>query len=462
MTVLYCKAPRLVVAGLKGDSGKSLVSLGLVRALRDRGKSVAPFKKGPDFIDAAWLEAAAASPCRNLDTFMMSPDVIKGSFARGSLAADIAVVEGNRGLFDGMDSAGSHSTAELAKIIGSPVILVVEVTKTTRTVAALVKGCQAMDPDLTIAGVILNRVGTKRQEAVIREAIALETGLPVLGALPRLEFQHLPSRHLGLVTAMEHPDVERALSAVETAVSKHVDLDQILALCASHLKEIKVSVEATDPVPLRRTVRVGVLRDKAFSFYYPENLEALEGLGAELIYISPLEDAEFPEVDGLYAGGGFPEVHAERLSLNRSFKEALLTRVDEGLPVWAECGGLMYLSRSICVDGSAYPMVGALPIDVEHTKKPKGHGYVRAVVEQSNPFMKENTAISGHEFHYSRLLTDPEKLATVMRLEKGRGIGNRRDGIRYRSAIASYTHIHALGTPSWADGVINAVRGGTR
>ncbi|MDJ0763335.1 MAG: cobyrinate a,c-diamide synthase [Myxococcota bacterium] len=462
--------PRLVVAGLAGDTGKSLVSLGLVRALRTRGLAVSPFKKGPDFIDAAWLGAAADVPGRNLDTFLMHRDAIMASLKKASAGTDIAVIEGNRGLYDGMDAVGSHSTAELAKLIGAPVLLVVNATKTTRTVAALVKGCQVLDPNVPIVGVVLNRIGTKRQEKVIREAIRRETGLPVVGAIPKLDAQHLPSRHLGLVTAMEHGDLQSALGAIEGAVMQHVDVAAVLALANSasgvadandvynDLVKTRTPPASNGPKP---RVRIGVLRDEAFSFYYPENLEALEASGAELQSISPVRDHTLPHIDALYAGGGFPEVHAEKLSANQPLRGAIKKRVAEGLPVWAECGGLMYLAASLLQAGTPYPMVGALPIAVEQQRRPQGHGYVQATVDRKNPFLDPGTALKGHEFHYSRLKASAEQLPTVLELERGTGIGGGRDGICQGNVVAMYTHLHALGTPEWAPGMVRACTGAT-
>jgi cobyrinic acid a,c-diamide synthase len=452
--------PRAVVAGLSGDAGKSLVTLGLARALRARGLRVAPFKKGPDFIDAAWLGAAAGAPGRNLDTYLMSPPAIAGSLAkaaRGPAPADLALVEGNRGLFDGFDARGSHSTAQLAKLIGAPVLLVVSAAKVTRTVAALVLGCRALDPELPLAGVILNRVANGRQERVIRQAIADDVGVPVLGAIPRLDSEHLPSRHLGLVCAAEHPAREAALDGLAEAISQHVDVEAVRAVAAG----AGSLPAAVLPEPRRacgRPVRIGVLRDAAFSFYYPENLEALEAAGAELVFVSPLDDPELPAIDALYAGGGFPEEHAARLAANASLRDALAKAVAAGLPVWAECGGLMYLSRGLVRDGATYPMVGALPIVVEHTGRPQGHGYVAARVDAENPFLPAGTRFTGHEFHYSRL-SNPPRVDTVLALERGVGVGQGRDGLRVGNVVATYTHLHALGVPEWAASLVQAARG---
>lgn len=455
------KLPRLVIAGLAGDTGKTLVSLGVAGSLVKRGLRVAPFKKGPDFIDAQWLGKAAGIPAHNLDTYLMPAEAIIGSLAKAGRGADVAVVEGNRGLFDGMDAKGSHSTAQLAKLMGAPIVLVIDTTKVTRTVAAQVLGCQALDPDINLAGVILNRVGTARQEALIREAVTGETGVPVLGAIPRLTAEHLPSRHLGLVTAVEHPVAEEAMNEVARVIEEYVDMAALIELAqsASPISSAEVS-QATSAILPEPKVRVGVLRDKAFSFYYPENLEALEAAGAELVALSPISDSELPALDGLYAGGGFPEVFASELAANDSFRQALAKRVDEGLPVWAECGGLMYLSRALVKNGTEYPMCGALPIVVEQTARPQGHGYVKARVDGANPFFAEGTPLTGHEFHYSRLIDRDESMETVFEIERGVGVGGGRDGIRSGSVVAGYTHLHALGSPGWAEGLVRAASGG--
>jgi cobyrinic acid a,c-diamide synthase len=445
--------PRIVVAGLAGDTGKSLVALGLVRAFARSGRRVAPFKNGPDFIDAAWLGAAAGAPGRNLDTWLMSPVAVAGSLRRAARGADLALVEGKRGLFDGVDERGSHSTAQLAKLLGAPVVLVVNAAKVTRTVSALVLGCRALDPGLDLAGVILNRVGTTRQEDVIRRALAADVGLPVLGAIPRLEGGVLPSRHLGLVCAAEHPEPEAVLEGLADAVARHLDVEAVWAHAAA--AGALPDALAPEPPRARRRVRIGVLRDAAFSFYYPENLEALEGAGAELVFVSPLADRELPSIDALYAGGGFPEEHAAALAANGSLRSALGAAVSAGLPVWAECGGLMYLARALRRDGREHPMVGALPVVVEHTPRPQGHGYAAATVDRPNPFFPLGTRLLGHEFHHSRIAGAPA-VDTALALERGAGLGRGREGLVAGNVVATYLHLHALGTPSWAPSLVQA------
>jgi cobyrinic acid a,c-diamide synthase len=444
-------SPRLTVAGLAGSSGKTLVSLGLARALGERGLVVRTAKKGPDYIDAAWLRAASGADCVNLDTFLMPDDAI-GSGVWGLRGADLILVEGNRGLFDGVDPEGTHSTAELAKRLGSPVVLVVDTTKVTRTAAALVLGCREMDPELHLGGVVLNRVGTSRQESLVRRAIEQTTGVPVIGAIPRLRGDDpLPDRHLGLVTVAEHPRCEGAITRAATAVAEHVELDRVVAL-ARDVAAVELPLMRLDFEQVR--CRIGFFADEAFSFYYPENLECLSKHGAELVAVAPQRDRRLPAVDALYIGGGFPEVHAERLADNRELATDITKLVAAGLPVYAECGGLMYLARELVVDGSSYPMAGVLDLVVEQTTKPRGHGYVLATADRDNPFFETGVELRGHEFHYSHLVAGGDLDRTVLTVERGTGSGDGRDGIVKGRVWASYLHLHALATPRWAEGFL--------
>ncbi len=453
---MHFATPRLVIAGLAGDSGKTLVSLGLARAWRRRGLHVAAFKKGPDYIDAAWLGAAVGGVGRNLDTFLMGGDGVRLAL-RPAAACHVAVVEGNRGLFDGVDAAGSHSTAVLAKQIGAPVVLVVDVAKVTRTVSALVLGCQRLDESVPLAGVILNRVATARQERLITEAVTADTGLPVLGAIPRIAgADPLPSRHLGLLTAAEHPDCEEAIERAAAAVTAGVDVDRLFSIASQ-----AAALDLPELPPRRRgtPVRVAVVRDEAFSFYYPENLEALEAGGAELVTVSALADERIGDVQAIYIGGGFPEVHALKLSRSRAFLRSLQDAAAAGVPVYAECGGLMLLARTLRVGEREVPMAGVLDLAVEQGQRPQGHGYVVASVDVENPFYTVRTPLRGHEFHYSRVTSGADRGGTVLRLERGVGIGGGRDAVVRRGVWASYLHVHATGCPAWADGLLAAARG---
>jgi len=451
--------PRLMVAGLAGDSGKTLFAIGLARALCERGIRVAPYKKGPDYIDASWLGAAAGRPGRTLDTFMIDRPGLGSSLAR-SKDADLILVEGNRGLFDGADTVGSHSTAELAKIIGAPVVLVVDVSKATRTVGAQVLGCREFDRDVELAGVVLNRVATLRQEPLIRTVLEHQVGVEVLGALPRLTATDpLPSRHLGLVTTGEHPTLERTLRTATQLVAGHVNLDRI-RIVAERAGTVELPVAKSPRRGAR--VRIGVGRGQAFSFYYPANLEVLEACGAELTFFSPLSEPRLPDVDAVYFGGGFPEVHANTLSDNQTLRSDVRRAVRDGLPVWAECGGLMYLARELLVQGATYPMAGALDVTVEQTPWPQGHGYVVATVDRKNPYLATGATIRGHEFHYSRATGGRDLERTVLRIERGHGLAGGRDGIVRDNVWASYIHIHALGLRDWAPRFVARIRAAGR
>jgi cobyrinic acid a,c-diamide synthase len=451
--------PRLVVAGLSGDSGKTLVSLALLFLARQAHLEVAAFKKGPDYIDAAWLAWASGRSARNLDTFLMGFPKAVGSFALHALPGGLNLIEGNRGLYDGSDARGTHSTAELAKALGTPVLLVVNATKVTRTLAALVLGCQKLDPEVPMAGVILNQVSGTRHERVLREAIESVTGLPVLGVLPRADTDALlPGRHLGLVTPQEHPQIESLRTNLLALTEGHLDLAGLLGI-AGRAPRLRGHPETGEGLPDGRGLKIGYLKDSAFTFYYPENLEALERAGVTLEPLSALSATGLPaDLDALYMGGGFPETHAARLTANRAFLESVRRAAAGGLPIYAECGGLMLLARAIQWRGATYAMAGALPIEVEVRSTPQGHGYAELAVDRPNSFFPPGTRLRGHEFHYSRILPDSQPLETACAVERGSGTYPGRDGIIAQEIWASYTHLHALATPEWAAGLLKAAR----
>ncbi len=446
---MILRVPRVMVAGLGGDSGKTLVALGLAAELRRRGIDVAGAKKGPDFIDAAWLSAACGRPARTLDTWMMGPSAL-GNALLPVRDAGLLLVEGNRGIFDGMDAAGSHSSAELARRIGAPVLLVVRAAKVTRTVAALVAGCTGFEDGVHVAGVILNDVATARQEAVIREALVRSGAPPVVGCVRRQRGLPLPGRHLGLVPVAEHGSAGEAIEAARRAVAEGVDIEAVLRIAR---EAPAVDLPTAANTARFRRVRIGVARDEAFSFVYPENVEALEARNAEVAFFSPLRDRALPEVDALWFPGGFPEEHAERLAANASLREEIAAALRGGTPAWAECGGLIYLARELRAGGRTHRMCGFLDLVVETTPRPVGHGYVEAVVAADNPFLPAGRTLRGHEFHYSRIVGGGDAARTVLRLRRGRGIEGR-DGIIRRNTWASWAHLHAVGCPAWADGLV--------
>ncbi|RLA17582.1 MAG: cobyrinic acid a,c-diamide synthase, partial [Gammaproteobacteria bacterium] len=379
--------PRITIAALRGGSGKTILTLGLTAAWRAKGFNIAPFKKGPDFIDAGWLTFSANRECHNLDPFLMNNDQILDSFVSNSRHADLCLMEGNRGLYDGLDVEGSCSTAELTKLLKAPVLIIVDVTMTTRTVAAIVKGCQVFDPDLDIAGVILNRVAGLRQKNLIKDSIEKFCHIPVLGSIPKLKDNPFPERHMGLVPFQERDQAEKAIAWTREVVTGNLDLDDIwkIAHSAEGIVHPTGEQKREPAVATKDAPRIGFIRDKSFWFYYPENLDQLKQLGADLIEINAITDKELPHLDALYIGGGFPETQAQALADNRTFRNALRAEIEKGLPVYAECGGLMYMGETLLVDGKTYPMVGALPIVFTLTKKPQGHGYTVLDVDQSNP-----------------------------------------------------------------------------
>ena len=454
--------PRILIAGLRGGSGKTVVSLGLVAAWRKQGHGVAPFKKGPDYIDAAWLSMAAGRPCRNLDLFLMSRQTVARSFVRWAEEADVAVIEGNRGLYDGMDARGTYSTAELAKLLQCPVVLAVDCTKTTRTVAAVVLGCQRLDPQVPIRGVILNQTAGPRHESVLREAIEEACGLPVLGAVARIPEQLFPQRHLGLVPPEEHDQLPRAIGQVADLAEQHLDLEALWNLAQQekgvrNLFPEECSAKTVPDTFFPGTARIGVFRDAAFAFYYPENLEALAREGASVIEISPLEDAALPDVDALYIGGGFPEMLAPALTKNKRFLDSLRRLIERGLPVYAECGGAVFLGEKLVVEGRQYPMAGVLPVVFGFGAKPQGHGYVVLETVADNPFFAVGDSVRGHEFHYTYMQSSPANdLTFAFKVRRGHGFDGQRDGLCWRNVLASYTHVHALGVESWAPSLVRA------
>jgi cobyrinic acid a,c-diamide synthase len=453
--------PRLVVAATRGGLGKTTFSIGIVAAWRKQGRRIAVFKKGPDFIDAGWLGLAAARPCYNLDLFMMEPGRIASSFREHTNGADAAVIEGNRGLFDGVDESGSYSTARLARLLEAPVALIVDCTKSTSTVAAIVLGCRQYDPEVRFCGVILNNVSSPRHESVIRKAITQSSGMTVLGAVPRGKREEFPERHMGLTPFHEHPGAVQAIDAAAAIAERHLDLDALwtAAKTAPAVPEGDNRGENLSLGEAGESVTIGVIRDTAFQFYYPDNLEALEKSGARLRELNALHDRELPDdLDALYIGGGFPETQAAELAANETFCRSLAAAARRGLPVYAECGGLIYLGRSLSVEGRRYPMTGVLPLEFVLEKKPQAHGYTVLESEGFGPFLDRGVLVRGHEFHYSRVdrIDGPSCMAYAVK--RGAGIDGRGDGFRMNNVVAAYTHIHALATPEWAPAIIRQAR----
>lgn len=449
------KIPRLLISAPQGRSGKTTVTLGLLSALTQQGLKVQAFKKGPDFIDPSWHTRVTARNCRNLDCYMFDEKTLYNSFTTGSREADINIIEGAMGLYDGVDLEGSGSTAQVAKITQSPVILVVDTRRMTRSVAAMVLGFQKFDPAINIAGVILNRVARRRHEKMLRQSIEKYCGIPVVGVIPKNEKIAIPDRHLGLIPASEDERLHAALEEIRKVVAEGVDFDKLMEIANSAAPlEVNGAQKLTCKNPSH--LKIGIIRDKVFSFYYPENLESLQANGAELIFIDSIKDKSLPEIDGLFIGGGFPEVFTEELQQNNSLRKDIRELAHTGLPIYAECGGLMYLGRSIKINDKEYDMVGILPFDVEFTDKPQGHGYTRMKVIAANPFFSQGTVIKGHEFHNSRIVNLNPQAAFAFKVERGAGITGEYDGIIYKNVLGCYNHMHSLTIPDWARNFVKA------
>lgn len=483
--------PRLCVSAASGGGGKTLLSLGLARAFSAAGLFVRPFKKGPDYIDAAWLGRAAGgaggNAATNLDPFFLTGPELARLFAHaldGAAPQDglrLGLIEGNRGLFDGLDEAGSCSTARLARALACPVLLCLDATKMTRTAAALLAGLLNFEVGVEICGVVFNRVGSPRHEAALRRAVAAHLSLPVLGALPRLSRNPLPERHMGIASkgGSLSDEADRLLDELASLVREHVELDAVLdiARAAPPLPGVEddracgMAPEEAAPLPLSpgagdgrramprsRRPRIGYVRDAAFWFYYPENLAALTDAGAELVPLS-LVDAPATEaplwhgLDGLYLGGGFPEDFLPGLSGAPGLPLlAGLSRA--GMPVYAECGGMILLSEGMERDGVFWPLAGALPLRIVWTPRPQGLGYVEGEVLVPNHFFPVGLRLRGHEFHYSRCLRGAGAPPPALGLSRGSGTGPHEggtaDGMVLGRTWAAYTHIFAPAVPCWA------------
>ena len=455
----------IFIAAAHKSSGKTSLAVGLTAALTRRGLAVQPFKKGPDYIDPLWLARAAGRFCYNLDFFTQSDTEILTTFTGNSIGADISVIEGNKGLFDGLDVEGADSNAALATMLSAPVVLVIDTAGMTRGIAPLIRGYLDFDPDVDIAGVILNKVGGARHEAKLRAALERYTDVEVLGAIGRDAALEIPERHLGLIPANEASTADVMITRLADAVSVGVDLDRIIDLAST----AGLPVGKTKPVArLQRQiadVRIAIARDAAFGFYYPDDLEAFAEAGAELIAFDVLNDPHLPDADGLFIGGGFPETQLEALSANQSLLADIRQALAAGMPAYAECGGLMYLARSITWRGESRNMVGAVPADVIVGSRPQGRGYMVLEETAENPWRPSSAdrgavtaSIPAHEFHYARLENLPDDLSYAYRVMRGAGIDGRRDGIVIGNLLAGFAHHRNTGANPWVKRFVNFVR----
>ena len=448
---------RLFVSAAHKSSGKTTLCLGLAAALAARGEVVQPFKKGPDYIDPLWLGLAAGRPCYPLDAYLMGEDEIRGEFAARMAGASLGLVEGNKGLYDGLDLHGANSNAALAALLGTPVVLVIDARGMTRGIAPLILGYQAFDRNVRIAGVILNQLGGARHEAKLRAVIEHYTDVPVLGAVQRDEALAIPERHLGLVPSNEAEGARARVAAIAERVAAQVDLERVRAVAHS--------AAPLAPGPARRyppagaPVRIGIARDAAFGFYYPGDLEALRAAGAELVEFDALHEEHLPKVDGLFLGGGFPETHLDELAANAGLRRELREAIEDGMPAYAECGGLMLLARSIEWRGRRAEMAGAIPADIVMHERPVGRGYVRLRETGRGPWAPAAASpVCAHEFHYSSVENLAPGAVFAYEVERGHGIDGRHDGLVHRNLLASFAHLRDVAGNPWARRFVDFVR----
>jgi cobyrinic acid a,c-diamide synthase len=453
--------PRLFLSATHKSSGKTTIAIGLAAALAARGTRVQTFKKGPDYIDPMWHARVTGRPCFNLDFNTQDTREIAAMLARRAAGADIALIEGNNGLHDGVDLEGGDSCAALAKLLGAPVVLVVDVTGVMRGIAPLVMGYAAFDREVNIAGLILNKVGNARQEKKLRAAIERYTNIPVVGAIGRDATLAVTERHLGLATPAETARIDEALAAIGRSMADNLDLDRLIEIARS---APDLGLRAPPAVVGRpQDVRIAVARDSAFGFYYPDDLEALARAGARLAFFDTMTDTRLPPADGLFIGGGFPETHADRLEANATLRADIRRAVQDGLPTYAECGGLMYLSRSIIWQGRRSEMVGIVPADAVMQPKPQGHGLVMLEETADAPWPRLDGApgsapIPCHEFHYARLENIDPSVRFAYRVRRGAGIDGVHDGVVINNLVASFSHQRATACNNWAVRFVAFVR----
>ena len=441
--------PSIVIAGVRSGVGKTTIATGIMGALTKRGKRVQPFKAGPDYIDPSYHKLAAGIPSRNLDSWLLPHKIVSELFYKASQTADISIVEGVMGIFDGHSNLAEFvSTAQLAKLLHAPVVLIADASKVARSVAAEILGYQLFDPELNIAGVILNGIGSPRHLEFCKPQIEKSTGIPVIGYMPRRQDLVQPERHLGLIPTTEGTVVQQWYDSLISQTEETIDLEAICDIASTaQLNPVEPYIYPASPQP--KTAVIAVARDEAFSFYYQDSLDLLESWGAEIVEFSPLKDSKVPERwGGIYIGCGFPELFAQELSENKSMLRSMTEQINLGIPIYAECGGLMYLGHSLSdMTGQMHPMVQALPLSSSMKDQTLHLGYRELEALCDSPIMKKGQVIKGHEFHWSVLENNPElhnALYTVVDQD------NRFEGFRNENVWASYVHVHLASDPSLA------------
>jgi len=441
-----------MVSAASKSSGKTFISLGIIRHLVNRGILVSSFKKGPDYIDPSWHKRASGVECYNLDPYMMGSAACFESFQRNICEQNtsVALVEGNHGLHDGLSLDGADSSAGLAQMLAMPVLLVVDSRKTSRGVAALVMGMQMMSPKVNLCGVILNQIKSLRQGEKQKRAIEYYCKVPVLGMVPVEKELVIPERHMGLTTVGETADADRFIEGAAETVARYCDMKAVLELFYSAPPmEIRNRENPVKTISLK--ARIGVFMDAAFCFYYPDNFQALRENGAELVFINSLNSSRLPDIDALYLGGGFPESFFELLSANEGLLTDVREQAEAGMPVYAECGGFIYLCRNATWGGRRYPLAGILPFEIGFGDIPAGHGYLDLKSSRDSPWFGKDVRVRAHEFHYSRVLAPAGETLFQFEVIRGAGITGKCDGALFQNLFASFAHLHATGNPGWAE-----------
>lgn len=436
---------QILISAAHKSSGKTIVSTGICAALHAKQKVVQPFKKGPDYIDPMWLSTASERNCYNLDFWTQSKQEITELFSHHSADADISIIEANKGLYDGLDLDGSNSNAALARLLGAAVVLVLDCRGTIRGIAPLLLGYQAFDPEVNIQGVILNFVGGSRHEGKLRSVVEHYTDISVLGAIQRDTALSLEERHLGLIPSNELDKARQKTQQLGEIISSQVDMDNLLNIASPNPQPLKHSVLTSTT----HSLKIAYAKDAAFGFYYADDLDTFKQHGAELIPFNTLKDSSLPEVDGLFIGGGFPEHRLAELEANQSLRTDILTKLQKGMPAYAECGGLMYLAKSIKNEDQHAQMVGLIDAESVMSTKPQGRGYIQFTENEHVLWTKNNTpVINAHEFHHSCLNNIADNSLFSFDIQRGQGIINKQDGIRVHNTIACYAHQrHTLQNP---------------
>lgn len=436
--------PRIIIAGTHSGVGKTTIVTGLLAVLKQRGLTVQSYKVGPDYIDPGYHQMASGKSAHNLDTWLIPTDKVVPIFTKTAIGNDVVIVEGVMGLYDG-GRTGVSSTATIAKLLKAPVVLVIDAKSVGESAAAIALGFKMYDPDVNLVGVIINRLGSKNHKNMICEALE-KIKIPVLGCIFRNETLHMPERHLGLTPVTEH-DAHGMITQLQEQISAQIDIEGLLKI-AHHSPTLSTPLEITSTHQFPTKVRIGVAQDEAFSFYYPESLDVLKTMGAEIVPFSPIRDTELPQVDGLLFGGGFPEMFVKELTDNNRMRQSIRQACQEGMPVYAECGGFMYLTKQIIdFNGQQYDMVGVIPAKCHMESRLQTVGYVEAAALTNNVLCAAGDILRGHEFHFSQMTFDDnhEAFPWAFEFKKTRTGELYTGGYAYNNIVASYLHMHFAG-----------------